>query len=270
VTFTPTSANGNKGIDLKVPYFLVPRVSSNVDAALALPKKSTTGVVAVTNQHSPIPATADFYAWGLEDPREKLGRFDVHAAGVQSFDDGTIVFAVNTYKAWSTPVSDEFDIAIDSNGDGQPDYIVFNVDFGLLSTGSFNGQEVAAVVKLDTGDISVNFLTVASTDSSTMLLPVTADSIGVSTANPRFTYGVTGFDFFGDGVDELPGTASFNAFSSAITTGQFATVAPNATVSVPMAVNKAEAAITPPLGYMIVTQDNKNGPQEVKLIRMKF
>ena len=32
--------------------------------------------------------------------------------------DGTIVFAVNTYKAWSTPVSDEFDICVDSNGDG--------------------------------------------------------------------------------------------------------------------------------------------------------
>jgi hypothetical protein len=41
-------------------------------------------------------------------------------------------------------------------------------------------------------------------------------------------------------------------------------------VSVPVAVNPAEAAITPPKGYMIVTQDNKNGPHEVKLIKMKF
>jgi hypothetical protein len=47
-------------------------------------------------------------------------------------------------------------------------------------------------------------------------------------------------------------------------------VAPNATVSVPVAINPAEAAITPPVGYMIVSQDNKNGATEVKLIRMKF
>ena len=77
----------NKGIDLKVPYYIVPRVSSNVAAALAIPKKSDTGVVAVTNQASPIGATADFYAWGLEDVNDKLGRFDVRAAGVQSFSD---------------------------------------------------------------------------------------------------------------------------------------------------------------------------------------
>jgi subtilisin family serine protease len=268
ITFTPTGGS-NKGIDLKVPYFLVPRVSSNVDAALALPKKATTGVVALTNQHSAIPATADFYAWGLEDPKEKLGRFDVRAVGVQSFSDGTVVFAVNTYKAWSTPVSDEFDIAIDSNGDGQPDYIVFNVDFGLLTTGAFSGQEVAAVVNLATNGIAVNFLTVASTDSSTMLLPVTAASIGISTSNPRFTYGVTGFDFFGDGVDQVPGSASYNVFSPSVSTGQFAEVAPNATVSVPVAVDKTEAALTPALGFMIVTQDNKNGPQEAKLLKVK-
>jgi hypothetical protein len=64
--------------------------------------------------------------------------------------------------------------------------------------------------------------------------------------------------------------AAFNAFSSAISTGQFASVAPNATVSEPVAINPSEAAITAPLGYMIVTPDNKNGAQEAKLIRMKF
>jgi len=273
VKFTPATSSTNRGIALSVGYYLVPRVSANVDAALALPKKSTTGVVAVTNQGSPIAATADFYAWGLEDPNEQLGRFDVRAAGVQSFDDGgqkLVVFAVNTFRPWSTPVSDEFDISIDSNGDGQPDFIVFNIDLGLLQTGDFNGQEVAAIYNVATGALSVNFLTVASTDSSTMLLPVLASSIGITAANPRFTYSVTGFDFFGDGADELPGAASFNAFNSAITTGQFVGVAPNATVSVPVAVNTAEAAVTPPLGYMIVSQDNKNGAKEAKLIKMKF
>ncbi len=180
------------------------------------------------------------------------------------------MFAVNTFKPWSTPVSDEFDIYVDSNGDGVDDYVVFNGDLGLLQKQPFSGTEVVAVFNLVTGDGEVNFLSQAATDSSTMLLPVTADSIGVSTTNPRFTYHVVSFDTLGDGSDEVPGKASYNAFSPAITTGQFATVAPNATVSVPMAINRSEAAITPPLGYMIVTQDNKNGSHEAKLIKIKF
>src|SRR5262249_12352994 len=151
VTFTPAAGNNNKGIDLKVPYYVVPRVSSNVDAALALPKKSNTGVVAVTNQGSKIAATADFYALGLEDLNDKLGRVDVRAVGVQSFSDGTIVFAVNTFKGWSTPVSDEFDILVDSNGDGTDDFIVFNGDLGLLQNQPFSGTEVVAVFNLATG-----------------------------------------------------------------------------------------------------------------------
>ncbi|HEV8444752.1 MAG TPA: hypothetical protein VGQ27_14810, partial [Steroidobacteraceae bacterium] len=129
---------------------------------------------------------------------------------------------------------------------------------------------VAFVYNIATKALDVNYFTQASTDSSTMLLPVTAGSIGVTSANPRFKYHVIGFDAVGDGVDTVPGTASFNAFTSAITTAQFDVVAPNATVSEPVAINRAEAALTPPLGYMIVTQDNKNGGQEAKLIKIKF
>ena len=99
---------------------------------------------------------------------------------------------------------------------------LFNADLGLLSTGTFSGQEVVAVLNLATNGIAVNFFAQASTDSSTMLLPVTAASIGITTTNPRFTYHMFGFDFFGDGSDEVPGKASFNAFASAISNGQFA------------------------------------------------
>ena len=273
IMFTPATTSDNRGYSLRVPYYLVPRVSANVSAALALPKKSTTGIVAVTNQASAIAATADFYAWGLEDPKEGLGYFDVHAVGMQTFPDATdatLVFAVNTFKGWTTPEAVEFDIYVDSNHDGQPDFVVFNADYGRLTTGTTSGQVVAAIFNLATSALSVDYLVQASTDSSTMLLPVLASSLGVTPANPRLTYNVIGFDTLSDGVDELAGFASFNAFQSAITTGQFAVVAPNATVSVPVAINPTEAAITPPVGYMIVSQDNKNGATEVKLIRMKF
>ncbi len=46
-------------------------------------------------------------------------------AGVTDRPDGpVIVFAVNTEEAWSAPSTREFDVAIDLDGDGVPDYYV--------------------------------------------------------------------------------------------------------------------------------------------------
>ena len=271
ITFTPSTSASNRGYGLKVAYYLVPRVSSNVDAALAIPKKSTTGLAAVTNQGSPIAATADFYAWGLTDGNELLDHADVRAVGVQTFpSDGVLAFAVNVNQAWQTPFADEFDIDVDTNNDGTADFVVFNGDLGRLQTGTRNGQHVVVVQNLATLQATVQFLVSASTDSSTMIMPVNFSQLGLTSANPRFTYAITAFDLFNDDIDTVPDTATFNAFTPAISTGQFATVAPNATASVPVAIDPVESKITPPIGYMIVTPDNKNGAKEAKLIKMKF
>src|SRR5262249_40678026 len=193
VTFTPTS-NSNHGYTLRVPYYLVPRVTANVDAKLSLKAKAVQGVVALTNQGSPITASADFYAWGLLGQNDGLGRFDLHAAGVQSFDSGlgdqAIVFAINTYKGWSTAELQEFDVLIDVDGDGNADYDVFSVDIGRLIPPSRlpTGEMVAAILNLKTNQIAVDFDATAPTNSSTILLPVLAGDIGITAANPRFTY----------------------------------------------------------------------------------
>src|SRR5262249_12875958 len=131
VTFTP-SMSSNRGIGLRVPYYLVPRVSSNVNTNLSLKKRATLGVANVQNRNSAITATAEFFAWGLESPNDRLGRIDVRAAGAESFDAGggdrVLVFAINTFKGWSTPEQQEFDVPVDINGDGKPDFVVFSVD----------------------------------------------------------------------------------------------------------------------------------------------
>src|SRR5262249_29853363 len=137
----------------------------------------------VTNPNSVITSTADFYAWGHDSPNGNLGRIDIRAAGVQSVNttDGTIlVFAVNTFAGWSTPESQEFDVLVDTNGDGTPDWDIFSVDFGLLTGGARNGQMVAAIFDLASGTLGADFFAVAPTDASTILLPVFASSIGVT------------------------------------------------------------------------------------------
>jgi subtilisin family serine protease len=274
VSFTPVGF-GNRGIGLKVPYYLVPRVSSNVATTLPTLRGPTlAGNATVTNAGSAITATADFYAWGLDSQNSKLGRIDLRAAGVQSLDIGTgdpiVVFAVNTFASWSTPQTQEFDVLTDINGDGIPDFDIFSIDFGLLTVGARNGQMVAAIFDLNTGAIGADFLTVSPTDASTILLPVFGSSIGISSSNPRFTYSAQSFDLLSADTDAFATAAGFNAFTGAVTTGQFVAVDPGTTALVPLQVNSIEFGFTPAQGMMVVTQDNKNGAAEANLVKFKF
>ncbi len=275
VTFTPTSNTANNGIALTVPYYLVPRVSANITGKLprfrGFPQAST---ATVRNVDSAIAAQTDFYAWGLESPNAGQGKGDLRAAGVQAIDVGAgeplVVFAVNTHEAWSSGFTVEFDIFVDVDGDAEDDFVIFNIDFGLLATGVRNGQHVAAIVDLDSGDIFVDALVFAPTDSSTMLLPVFASTIGLAADNPRFSYNVVAFDLQTDAEDTFASGAKFNAFTPAISNGAYELVAPDATVAVPISIDPAEFGMTPALGVMIVAQDNRNGAQEARLLPARF
>jgi minor extracellular serine protease Vpr len=87
-------------------------------------------------------------------------------------------------------------------------------------------------------------------------------------AQPRLRYHAEAFDVLDDATaDVVPGSATFNAWDNAITTGGLAAVAPGATdTSVTISVNSAEWAHTPAKGLMIVTLDNRAGTKEAQLI----
>jgi hypothetical protein len=223
----------------------------------------------VTNTSTELAGTADFYAWGHEDLNDDAGYVDIRAAGVQSFASGTsqiLVFAINTHRSWSTPSLIEFDIPVDTNADGQPDYVVIGIDQGLLAGTGFNGRVLSAVLNLATNTISAQFFAVAPTNGSTILLPVTAAQLGLTPESPRFSYSVASFDLDSADVDETAGAASFNAFSSSVSQGDFLSIAPGAVEFVPVSFNPTEQALTPALGHMIVTLDNRGGSREATLI----
>ena len=280
ITFTPASGSDNGGIGMRVPYYLVPRVSSNVAAKLDMDVKASNpnGTVKLSNKDSAIAATADFYTWGLDgkgkgsDPKNPV--INLSAAGVQSFPisatEQLVVFAVTTEEGWSSPSTREFDFLVDVNGDGVADFAVVGIDIGLITTGAFDGRIAAAVFNLATGAGAIDFLAQASTDGSTMLIPALASRLGLSAATlPRFSYTATGFDLVETGAsDSFARWAKYNAFSSAITDGQFETLAPNGSAVVPFSVNLTELAATPARGLMVVTQDNKNGTDEANLVEI--
>jgi hypothetical protein len=121
---------------------------------------------------------------------------------------------------------------------------------------------------------SVNFFATAPTDASTALLPILSSQLCrasepcLNAANPRFTYHINGFDVLTNTADVVPGVGRFNAFSSSISQGMFANLPRGASGSVPVAITPAEWALTPALGVMIVSLDNKAGKEEATLLSL--
>ena len=266
---TPDS-NSNHGVSLNLPYYLVTRARSNVHAHL---HDGGSAVIRLENRKGAIAGNGDFYAWGRSNPRSGTinAAFEPRAVGVQtnplSATDSLLFFAVNSYGRFSNAAAGEYDIYIDVNGDGVYDFILFSADIGKIATGSVNGQVGSFLRDLTTRALFFEGPADAPTDGSIVLMPVFASDLGISPTNPRITYKVNAFDATG-ALESLTGTASFNAFAPAVSNAMFVSVAPNTTADVPVAIDPVEFKITPALGFMVVTEDNRSGGSEANLLRL--
>jgi minor extracellular serine protease Vpr len=186
------------------------------------------------------------------------------ACGVDDADR-CLVFAINGWHQWSNASGNEFDIAIDTTGDGNPDYFVVGVDLGAVLTGSFDG--VMASFTFDTaGNVVDAFYADAPMNSSTLELPAIASHMGITADSPAFTYSVVGFDLITGKVDSVPGAASYDPFNPSVSSGQFVSVNPGGSTFLPVAVDVAAQKTTPALGWMIVSLDNASGSSQAALI----
>jgi subtilisin family serine protease len=262
IVLTPT--RGNDGVTLSVPYYLVARARSSVQARLSGElDENASGTVHLNNKSNSVAGTADFYAWELSGDHANLGSIGLRAVGVQSFADtsgqnlGQILqFAVNTFGRTSNPSTQVYDLFLDVNGDGIPDYDVEAADLGLLTTGAFNGQLVVAVFNLATGAGVLEFLATAPTDGNTVLMPLVAADVGITTSNPRFSYVAQTTDLLSGNIDTIATPARFNAFNNSISTGAFDLLPPGATASETVSIDPTEFALTPALGEMVVSLEN--------------
>jgi subtilisin family serine protease len=275
VQLTPTGTD-NAGVTLNVPYYLIPRARSLVSSTIGPnfgPFENSSTTAQITNNSPAVAGTADFYAWGLSGQNSAAGETGLRAVGVQSFDAGSIgkelIFAVNTFAPWTYAGIDEFDILIDVNGDGIPDYDLFSYDRGVVTGVGPTGQVATFLENLSTRSIVSEFVATAPYNGSTILMPVRASHLGITSANPRISYSAQSFDSNGNS-DSIATMARFNAFTNAITTAvsPLPTINPGATTSVPLLINTAEWANSPALGTMIVTTDNYAGAQQAQLLQV--
>ena len=155
-----------------------------------------TAPVTLTNNHGAADSIADWFAWGLKDARSHgSGSDDLQAAGVVSYPSaGLLFFGISTAHRWSNPAENEFDVLVDTNNDGTPDYAVVADDFGVLTAnGVASGEEVVAVFNLNTNAGVIRYVAIADFNGSTMELPVRLSDLGLTAASPAFSYTVESF-----------------------------------------------------------------------------
>ena len=121
---------------------------------------------------------------------------------------GLEYFAISTQGPWHTAATEnEYDIYIDSNGDGNPDYVAFNTRLAA-------GTDLMGVnlLKLSTGQVVDQELIndrfgntdTALFDSDTLVMPVWLPALGVSVGHSRITYAIVTFgSFTGNSVDSV-------------------------------------------------------------------
>jgi subtilisin family serine protease len=138
----------------------------------------------------------------LPAPGDNFAVIDLKSVGVREPESGLVQFGIDTYGARSHPnYPAEFDVYIDSNGDGTPDYIVFNLENGGFGT---SGQNVDEVFNLATGHGSVFFFTDADLDSGNAILTAPMSAVGLTNSS-KFNFAVFAFDnyFTGNLTDAI-------------------------------------------------------------------
>ena len=135
-----------------------------------------------------------------------MALIDLRAVGVRLVDLGGgepgVQFAVNTFGDRATPnYPATFDIAIDTNLDGQVDFEVFNSEIGGLAA---SGQNGVFVVNDATGDTTPVFFADADLDSANVILTAPLSAVGLSPGS-QFQFSVFAIDnyFTGNITDAI-------------------------------------------------------------------
>jgi len=209
------------------PWHILPHKSANVQTgANSLALNGNPTPLPISNVSAPIDGQADAFSLtgtGVQFPPSVLpapgsdyALINLQAAGVRLVCVATCQtapvygaqFAVTTFGQRSHPdVPAEFDVYIDANNDGIPDFDVFNGDIGAILTGVNTGQNGVFVVDLAAGSFSGPFFfTNADLDSANAILTVplsalTSATSGLSVAlNQPFTFDVAAYDNYYTGT----------------------------------------------------------------------
>jgi minor extracellular serine protease Vpr len=283
VVATPTTS-GVGLYPLKVPFLVAPRGLSNIGAGAKAPytrqaeRRNTSTVLTNSGIHA---GTADLYAWGITDANDvgpSGDGVDVRSAGVQvlpgevlggAASDRSLQFVINLHDRWSNAAVTEFDIPIDLQNDGRPEFFVVGVDFGAVTAGSFDGR-VASFIFDAEGNLVNVWVAENPMNGSTIVLPTLASDIGLDPAvnSTRFNYAVAAFGIVPEEPVDVTASSSFRSHDPPVSTGDFIELNPGASQTLNLWVDKGKNAGTPQLGWLVVSIDDANGGAQADQIEI--
>ncbi len=215
-----TLSDGSGAITM--PWHVLPQKSSDVTPSSAAVVAGST--ITLANKGAAPGAVSVFALTGtsvrlpvsdLPDAGDNYAVIDLKSVGVRAVGSN-LQFAINTFGDRAHPnYPAEFDVYIDTNGDGTPDFVVYNGETGGFAA---TGQNVVTVLNLATNAASAYFYTVADLNSANAVLTIPMSAIGVSPSS-KITFSVYAFDnyFTGNLTDAIqnmtytPSTPRFTA-----------------------------------------------------------
>jgi hypothetical protein len=285
VVFRPAHPSRGSGLSgLRVPYVAVPRAVSRVEstpdnvqrrpgADFVRLRRGQDELNFTTRNFSAVPGTADVYAWGLRDERGHLGPTDVRAVGVQAFpEDGVGVFAISTRRSVSNPSANEWDVLLDNDDDGVPDFGVIGIDIGALLLGSFNGQLGSFTIDLESGEIVSGFFADGggAFNTSVVLLPFLLEDVGLAPdGQTDFEYISGVFSLVGFPDDIVTGSSRFDAYSQQVETGDFFNLGSFDRIRWSADLQPRRMRDSHIRGFMVVNPGSRSGYRQATLVRVK-
>ena len=215
--------------------------------------------------------TADFYELLATDGKDAGTNYDFRALGAQYFDydgDVLLVMALNAHNKFNNGSEMEYDVYIDSDGDGNPDYIIFALDYGLVVDGYTDGTLGVFVYNLATEDLWA-YPGTAPLDGSTVFLPMFASDLGLTSASSVGTVlAVETYSIYNDGLSDFNlYNATFTPHNPQRSTGDWLELMPGDRDVVLVGSRTPAANEVASLGWMVVAQNDRAGGSQAHLVR---
>jgi minor extracellular serine protease Vpr len=205
---------------ISVPWHVLPRKAAETDATLKEAHGRFGPTVKLRNKGAEVGEFDVFSMIGvskkiprseLPGPGDNFAVIDMRSVGVRHlpaaltglpFD--VLEFAINTNGRRAHPnYPAEFDIYLDTTGDGKPDFVVFNAENGGFGV---TGQNVTFLFNLATNTATAFFFTDADLNSGNVIMTVPMPAMGLA-AGTTVGIDVFAFDnyFSGNLTDEITG-----------------------------------------------------------------
>lgn len=216
---------------MRLPWHVLPHKAAGVKPSTsAVTLVEGVGSVTLSNNGS-LPGRVDVFALTGESekidkpllplPGDNYAVIDLKSVGVRDAGDA-LQFAVNTHGERSHPnYPAEFDIYLDTDRDGDADFVVYNAENGGFAS---TGQNLVYVASLTSGGASAYYYIDADLNSANAILTVPKAALGI-TGETTFDFSVYAFDnyFTGnltDAVEDMTftsGTPRYTASAASLT-----------------------------------------------------